>query len=228
MFSTFNGKFKFGHSYPNSLITSNLLVYIDANNISSYPGTGTSITDLSGNGRTQNLSIAGAYTTLNGVKCWNCGIEGQYILAASPTPTLPTSGFTYLAWARMISSTATYRTLFRTSTSDHPLLINTGTNTLGMWDTNGTSFNSTGYDVASFANVWAQWVVTGDSSGQTFYINGQQVGTTTQSAAGNNHNYTSFPTQPFGYVANMLLYNTKLTLSQIQQNYQALRSRFSV
>lgn len=214
-----------------SIITQNLAIWIDANNSSSYPGTGTTITDLSGNGRTQNLVSATQYTTLSGIKCFNCTATNA-ISAASIGPTLPTSGFTYIAWARMISSSAQYRTLFRTSPNDHPLLINTGTNTLGMWDNNGTNFNSTGYDVASLANVWAQWVVSGDSSGQTFYINGQQVGTTTQSAAGNSHNTTgsdaSPGTQMFGYIANMFLYTTKLTQEQIQQNYYGLKGVFGV
>jgi hypothetical protein len=128
----------------------------------------------------------------------------------------------------MIASSAGYRTLFRTSPDDHPILINIGTNTLGMWDNNGTNFNSAGYDAAGLANVWTQWAVTGDSSGQTFYINGQQVGTTVQTAAGNSHNYTGNipPSQPFGYVANMFLYTNKLTQEQIQQNYYGLKSRF--
>ena len=214
-----------------SIITQNLAIWIDADNASSYPGTGTAITDLSGNARTQNLVSASQYTTLSGIKCFDC-TSTNAISAASIGPTLPTSGFTYIAWARMISSTATYRTLFRTSTSDHPILINAGTNILGMWDNNGTNFNSTGYNVASLANVWTQWAVTGDSSGQTFYINGQQVGTTTQSAAGNNHNITgadaSPGTQMFGYIANMFLYTTKLTQEQIQQNYYGLKGRFGV
>jgi hypothetical protein len=113
-------------------------------------------------------------------------------------------------------------------------LINTGTNTLGMWDNNGTNFNSAGYDAASLANVWTQWAVTGDSSGQTFYINGQQVGTTIETAVGNSHNITGnvgiFPgsTQPFGYVANMFFYTAKLTQEQLQQNYYGLKSRFGV
>jgi hypothetical protein len=32
--------------------------------------------------------------------------------------------------------------------------------------------------------------------------------------------------QPFGYIANCFLYNTKLTQAQINQNFQSLRGRF--
>jgi len=212
-----------------SIITQNLAIWIDANNSSSYSGTGTAITDLSGNGRTQNLVSATQFVTLSGIECFDC-TSTNAISAASIGPVLPTTGFTYIAWARMIASSAGYRTLFRTSPNDHPLLINIGTNTLGMWDNNGTSFNSAGYNVAGLANVWAQWAVSGSSSGQTFYINGQQVGTTTQSAAGNSHNYTGNipPSQPFGYIANMFLYTTILTQEQIQQNYYGLKGTFGL
>lgn len=215
-----------------SVITQNLAIWIDANNASSYPGTGTNITDLSGNSRTQKLVSAAQYTTLSGVKCFDC-TSTNAISASTIGPTLPTTGFTYIAWARMISSTAQYRTLFRTSPNDHPLLINTGTNTLGMWDNGTNTFYSAGYNVASLANVWTQWVVSGDSSGQTFYINGQQVGTVSgQTAAGNSHNTTgadaSPGTQVFGYIANMLLYTSKLTLEQIQQNYYGQKATFGL
>ena len=37
------------------------------------------------------------------------------MVAASATPVLPTTGFTYIAWARMKSSTADFRTLYRTN-----------------------------------------------------------------------------------------------------------------
>ena len=101
-----------------------------------------------------------------------------------------------------------------------------------MWDNSTATFYPSGYNAASLANVWAQWAVTGDSSGQTFYINGQQAGTTVQTAAGNSHNTTgnvgANGLQPFGYVANMFLYTSKLTLEQIQQNYYGLRGTFSV
>jgi hypothetical protein len=213
-----------------SIITQNLAVWIDANNSSSYSGTGTAITDLSGNGRTQTLTNAAAYTMLNGVKCWNCGIEGYYIYTATPNLVLPTTGFTYIVWARMISSSASWRTLLRTSPNDHPILIEIGTNRLGMFENGGAQFVPCGYnDVSSLADVWVQWAVTGNSSGQTFYINGQQVGTTGVSTSGESHNHTGgIPSQPFGYVANMELYTAILTQEQILQNYYYQLPRFEI
>jgi hypothetical protein len=129
----------------------------------------------------------------------------------------------------MIASTASWRTLFRATPNDHPILIELGSNRLGMYDNTANAFFTAGYDVSGLANVWAQWVVTGNSSGQTFYVNGTQVGTTVQTAAGNAHDYTGqIPGQPFGYVANMFLYTSILSLEDIQQNYYGLRDRFSV
>lgn len=214
--------------YDSSLNLNNLAIWIDANNSLSYSGTGTAITDLSGNGRTQNLASAGQYTVLNGVKCFDC--NSNSITAASIGPTLPTSGFTYIAWCRMKSSSADWRTLYRSNPDDHAILIQTSTDNLGMYNNAVGGFYDSGYDVTSLANVWAQWAVTGDSSGQTFYINGQQVGTTVQTAAGMSHWYLGGigATQNFGYVANMFLYTTKLTLDQIKQNYYSLNSRFGL
>jgi hypothetical protein len=212
-----------------SLYTSNLAIYIDANNSSSYPGTGTSITDLSGNGRTQNLASAAQYTVLSGVKCFDC--NSNSMTAATIGPTLPTSGFTYVLWARMKSSSADWRTLYRSNPNDHAILIESGSNRLGMYDNDTNAFYPSGYnDVSSLADTWVQWSVSGDSSGQTFYINGRQVGTTVKTAAGNSHWYLGGigNTQDFGYIANMFLYSTKLSLREISGNYQALRSRFGV
>jgi len=212
-----------------SIITENLAIWIDANNASSYGGTGTAISDLSGNGRTQNLTSAGQYTVLNGVKCFDC--NSNHIVAASIGPVLPTTGFTYIAWARMKSSSADWRTLYRHSPDDHAIIIQISTNNLGMYNNPTTTFYPAGYDVGSLADVWAQWAVTGDSSGQTFYINGQQVGSVTgQTAAGNSHWLTGGinSTQNFGYIANMELYTTKLTQEQIQQNYYNQSSRFTI
>lgn len=213
-----------------SIITQNLAIWIDANNADSYSGTGTAIADLSGNNRTQNLVTAGQFTVLDGVKCWDCTTGTNFITAAVTGPILPTSGFTYIAWARINASSATWRTLFRSMPNDHSLIVQVGTDNLGMFDNTIDGFFDSGYDVTDIEDVWVQYAVVGDSSGQTFYINGQSVGTTVQTAAGNSHYVTGgwINSQPFGYVANMFLYTVKLMPQQIQQNYYALQQRFVV
>ena len=217
------------------VMPTNLMLYLDANNTSSYSGTGTTVNDLSSNGYTHTLSNSNLYTVLSGVKCFNCSATGQVILANSTTISIPTN-FTYISWTRVRASTAGFRTLLRTyGTGGHPIIINNGTNTLGMWDNlpGNTGFNSSGYNMAAYGDVWAQWATVGDASGQTFYINGQQVGSASaKSVAGQYHyawgNIQSANDQPWGYVANLELYNFKLTTEQLQQNYYYYKSTFGV
>ena len=217
------------------ITTSNLAIWLDANNASSYSGTGTTVNDLSGNGYTHTLSNSNLYTTLGGVKCFNCSNTGQVILANSTTIPIA-SNFTYITWTRVRASTTGYRTLFRSyGTGGHPIIVNNGTNTLGMWDNlpGNTGFNSSGYNMAAYGDVWAQFATVGDAAGQTFYINGQQVGSSvTKSVAGQYHyawgNIQGGADQPWGYVANLELYNIKLSLEQLQQNYYGLKGRFGV
>jgi len=224
------------------VITSGLILYLDANNSSSYSGTGTTLNDLSGSGYTHTLSASSLYTTLSGVKCFNCSSTGQVITSNSIDIQIPTN-FTYISWVRVRSSTTGYRTLLRGYQANgarpnggHAIIVNNGTNTLGMWDNASvppTGFNSSGYDMSAYGNVWAQFATVGDASGQTFYINGQQVGTSvSKSVSGQYHyawgNIQSANDQPWGYVANLELYNIKLTIEQLQQNYYYYKGLFGV
>jgi hypothetical protein len=217
------------------VMPTNLILYLDANNASSYSGSGTTLNDLSGNGYTHTLSNSNLYTELGGVKCFNCSSTGQIITANSTTIQIPTN-FTYITWTRVRASTSGFRTLLRAYPlpQDHAIIIDAGTNLLGMYDNvTPTSFNSSGYNMAAYGDVWAQWATVGDAAGQTFYINGQQVGSpVSKSASGNYHyawgNIQFASDQPWGYVANLELYNIKLTPEQLQQNYYGLKSRFGL
>jgi hypothetical protein len=200
----------------------NTLFYIDANDPQSYSGAGSNILDLSGNGVIHTMTNA-TYKSIYGVKCFDCTGTNN-VIRSSAGLTLSTSGYTYVSWARVLSSSAGFRTLYRAAPNDHPLIINIGTNTLGVWDNDTSLFYSSGYDITNIVEKWVQWSVVGDSSGSTFYINGDLVGTASKSAAGNKHDYISLDLQSFGYVANVILYNAKLTQDQIKQNYDALKS----
>ena len=212
-----------------SQVTSGLIIQLDANSSSSYPGTGTTVFDITGS---YNHTLIGAtYTVLNGIKCFDCTTGTNRVDVNGTGPTLPTSGYTYITWTRLKTITAVFRTLLYTkgSTKITPITIPDGTNTLGYWD---TAFRSSGYDVASSVDVWVQFAVVGDNSSQTFYINGSQVGTPIAfGSGGNTHwgwgNNDTVP-QPWGYVANMYLYNRKLSLSEIIQQYSFLAPRFVI
>ncbi len=213
-----------------SLYTSNLLIYLDANNASSYSGSGTTVNDLSGNGYTHTLTDA-TYTMLNGVKCFDCTTGNRRVVVNGTGPTLPTTGYTYITWARLeAGNPASFRTLLYTNSPKYtPITIPNNSNTLGYWD---TAFRSSGYDLTSSVSIWVQYAVVGDNSSQTFYINGSQVGNSIAYGAGGTTHWgwgnNDTAGQPWGYVANLFLYNTKLSLREISGNYQALKSRFSV
>jgi hypothetical protein len=211
-----------------SLVTSGLIIQLDANNSSSYPGTGTTVFDITGS---YNHTLTGAtYTVLNGIKCFDCTAGNNRVVVNETGPTLPTTGYTYITWTRMISSNSGFRTLLYTNSPKYtPITIPNGTSTLGYWD---TAFRSSGYDVSSSGDVWVQFAVVGDNSSQTFYINGSQVGSTIAYGSGGITHWgwgnNDLAGQPWGYVANMYLYNRKLSLSEIIQQYSFLAPRFVI
>ena len=213
-----------------SLITRNLTIWLDANNSSSYSGTGTTVNDLSGNGYTHSLTGA-TYTMLNGVKCFDCTTGNNRVVVNGTGPTLPTSGYTYTTWARLeAGNPSDFRTLLYTNSPKYtPITIPNGTNTLGYWD---SAFRSSGYDLASSVSVWVQYGVVGDNSSQTFYINGSQVGNSIAYGAGGTTHWgwgnNDVAGQPWGQVANLQFYNVKLTEEQIRQNYYNQLATFQV
>ena len=213
-------------STPN-IITNGLVIQLDAYNNSSYPGTGTTVYDITSG---YNHTLIGAtYTVLNGIKCFDCTTGNNRVDYNATGPTLPTSGYTYITWTRLITSNTGFRTLLYTkgSTKTTPITIPNGTNTLGYWD---TAFRSSGYDLSSSAGVWVQFAVVGTNSSQTFYINGSQVGSTIAFGNGGNTHWgwgnNDVVAQPWGHVANMYFYNRQLNLAEITEQYNYLAPRF--
>jgi hypothetical protein len=197
---------------------------LDANETDSYPGSGTTIFDLTGSFN-NTLSGGATFTTLNGVKCFDCTTGTEKVVVNGTGPTLPTSGYTYITWARIISSSVSWRTLLRTN-NRVPLLVEIVTDNLGYYD---SVFQDSGYNVTPDEDVWVQYAVVGDDMSSIFYINGTQVGTVVYGAGGDTHlewGNNGLSIQPFGYLANLYFYNRKLTLGEITQQYNYLAPRF--
>lgn len=213
-----------------SIITTGLTVWLDANNTASYSGSGTTVNDLSGNGYTHTLTGA-TYSILDGVKCFDCTTGNNRVVVNGTGPTLPTSGYTYITWARLeAGNPAVFRTLLYTNSPKYtPITIPNNSNTLGYWD---SAFRSSGYDLASSVGVWVQYAVVGTNSSQTFYINGVQVGNSIAYGAGGTTHWgwgnNDTTGQPWGYVSNLFMYNRILTQEEIQQNYYANRAIYGL
>ena len=240
-------------SWSSAIVTSGLIMQLDANNSTSYPGTGTTIYDLTGT-YSHTLSahpiisggVPATFTTLSGVKCFN---ENSGFIRPTPIydedeielphgPILTTSGYTYVTWARIKTSSASWRTLFKTAPvdiylGDSLVITVTQSNHLGVIIGVGTGsggFLDSGYDVTPIEDVWAQYSFVGDNSSGIFYINGTQVGTSVN--LDNLDESSSYlwgaPGEEFGYLANLYLYDRKLTATEILQNYNALKDRFGL
>ena len=206
--------------------TLGLIIQLDAYSSVSYPGTGSTVYDIT-SGYNHTLTNA-TYTVLNGIKCFDCTTGTNRVVVNGTGPTLPTSGYTYITWARMITSNSSYRTLLYTNSPKYATItIPNGTNTLGYYD---TAFRSSGYDVSSSAVVWVQFAVVGTNASQRFYINGSQVGSTIAFGVGGITHWgwgnNDLAGQPFGHVANMYLYNRQLSLYEITEQYNFLAPRF--
>ena len=217
----------YNYTKSNYIYTGSMSIWIDANDPASFSGG--LVTDLSGNGYTHSLASGVTSSTSFGIKYFNCSkSRNNYIRVNGTGPTLSTSGYTYVSWAKITSDSSTYRTLFRSDPDDHSILVQIGTDNLGFYDNAiPGNFYDSGYDVSPIKNKWVQYSVVGDSSSSLFYINDIQVGSVSYGAGGNKHDYFGgIDGQPFGYVGNMMLYNKKLTQDQIKQNYDALKHVF--
>jgi hypothetical protein len=209
-------------------VRTGLIIQLEADSSVSYPGTGTTVFDLTTNSYNHTLTDGASFTTLNGIKCFDCTSSTERVVVNGTGPTLPTSGYTYITWARVEEDNPlSFRTLLYTNSPKYtPITIPNGTNTLGYWD---TEFRTSGYDLSSSVGVWVQYAIVGDSSSQTFYINGSQVGSSIAFGSGGRTHWgwgnNNVP-QPWGYVANLYLYDRKLSLSEISQQYNFLASRF--
>jgi hypothetical protein len=214
----------YNYTKNNYIHTGSMSIWIDANDPASFSGG--SVNDLSGNGYTHTLTAGATSSIIFGFKSFDCSTDNKRIVVNGTGPTLPTTGYTYVTWARIIGTNSSFRTLLYTDSPKYtPITIPDGTNTLGYWD---TAFRSSGYDLSSLTDTWVQYAVVGDNSSHTYYINDTQVGnsvpygisgTTTHWGLGNN----ALAGQPFGYVGNMMFYNKKLVLDEIKQNYDALK-----
>lgn len=222
-----------GLNHSPRIVTDGLVLCLDAANRKSYSGSGNTWIDLSGNAFNHTLTDA-SITTIDGALCFNMTGTGRAVDSGT-TYTFGAS-HTMIAWARPLadSSTAIWRTLWRTQPDDHPLLIQNDSNVIGYYDNNAANFVSYGLNAGTLGleNKWTMFTIVATGGVSTCYINAGSVkGSVNYTASGTSHDAignVSTGTQPFGYVSLAKLYSRALTIAEIQQNFNALRGRYGI
>jgi hypothetical protein len=222
-----------------SLVMSGLILALDAANTKSYPGSGTTWTDISANGRVGTLTNGPTYNSANsGSITFTAASSNSVLLTGSTT----VSQATFTVWLRRNGSQNDYAGILFTrggvSSSISGLSFFSTVNNLGYNWNNAVaafSFNS-GLTVPD--GVWCMAALSLTSTAATLYLC-QSSGTTsaTNTLA---HASTTFDGLKLGWdgtassrymngsIASAHLYNRALSASEIQQNFNALRGRFSV
>jgi hypothetical protein len=242
-----------GVNYNPNNNTNGLVLCLDAANKKSYPGSGTTWYDVSGNGNhfTVNASAfnsSGNYMDFNG--SYGCAKKTGSDLV------LTGASVTAVVWTRIKNSTSEWRTLFRglSSGGDHHVIIESGGWRMGMYDNiNGTGFNTDGFSQQSIPGyatgqwnmlVW-RWVNVQNqyythslsyndspstlrsylSSGNTRF----KCGICSIGAYNNaEQNTPSTASQYWGDIAHLSLYNRYLSNEEIVDNFRSQRGRFGV
>ena len=232
-----------GIAYNPRIITDGLVLALDAGNTKSYPGSGTTWTDLSGNGN--NFTLSGPdYVSTNPSHFSFLNNQVDQIYNSSFSFGGSTAIMTASCWVRLDNVNVDHSIISYAETgqsANQYLMYYAGTSSpkqFNLW------FDNTSLSIqnALETTVWYNIVNVVSSTGNILYINAQQIGSQTKTGTqlegsgymvfGQDQDSVGggFQTSQdlIGDIAQVSIYNRVLTASEIQQNFNATRSRFGI
>jgi hypothetical protein len=206
------------------IVTNGLVLSLDAADKNSYPGSGTTWSDLSGNNNTGSLTNSPTFNSANGGNLQFA--TNTYINLGNPT-SLNILSYTVAAWAKSNTFTNYQNIIFKgTGTGNYGIAINSS----GDW-----TFQPVGTFIGdTFSlNTWNYFVGTSNGTQVTAYRNGLQKRQTTISPTNDGTVVTvgadTVNSRYFnGSIALVQMYNRALSATEITQNYNAQKSRFGL
>ena len=231
------------NNYSPKIVTNGLVLCLDAVNRKSYPGSGTTWTDLSGRGNNATMFGSVPFET-DITSCFNFSTATG---ANSPNSSLgftfgsnmiPTTGnFTFSFWIKNPNSSSGQVGLFSNTGNADGYRFGIGLNgiyfLIGPTYTEGTVSFSSSLSASLWYNVVAVYSRT--TASFLLYLNG-----VFQNSASIPASQTAFTNATPGLVrspcctiytgklGSFSAYNRALTATEIQQNYNALKRRFGI
>lgn len=223
---------------PN-VVSEGLVFSVDAKNTKCYPGSGTTLTDLGSNNSGITLSNADIGTTTDGVFDFTGNASNgtdRYI--DTPNTIGYTTKVSCFMWAKRTTNTGV--------AGSYHILVGEGAlemswNTGGSYLRNGVHVNGTRYvqndGSAIGTNTWHYCGITYTNYTKKSYVDGVLQGTQTCGSSGNldhsmaNRRFGRYGGHGYalvGHLGPIQIYNRVLSLDEINQNFEAHRSRFGV
>ena len=226
-----------GIAYNSRVVVEGLVLALDAGNSKSYPGSGTTWTDLSGRGNTGTLTNGPTYSSANGGSLVFDG-SNDYVSTSASSSLGKSINYTTSAWVKysdvgytswmMICDSIDYGVgggYMMWISSDSPATGKLLASYDGSWQY-GT--------VRIPPNTWTHITISKNNNQLSFYINGlfdvtrtYNFNSSTSSTAvdiGYSSRNVGYPVN--GNISQVSIYNRALSATEIQQNYNALKSRY--
>jgi hypothetical protein len=220
-------------SHSPAIITQNLVLCLDAGNSKSYPGSGTTWTDLSGNGNNGTLVNGVGYNSGNLGSLSFDGVDDNITTGKVLVPR--TGQFHIEGWCYLNQTNINcmFVTQYNNSSDAGRFLCFFGNDgVIRMHDSNGVM---TGTTPSYSANQWYYVAFQRDSSNLcNIFVNSvkQTTGDTKTTTLENtntiigNRGFNQAGIWFNGRMSNVRIYNRALSAAEVSQNYNALKSRY--
>ena len=234
--------------YNPKIITDGLVLALDAGNIKSYPGSGTTWNDLIGGNDATIIDSSGVYQSDDGGRIVFDGSADYVTIPASSNYDFGTGNFT-IDWFSSKANTTSNQVLlasekyYNVGYNGNWLLkiTNAGTITFNTYD-GRVENEGANFSASTPTNTWHHFALVREGTGtdQTkFYFDGVLAGSMTISKSLSDAGSNGFrigrepPGGPGngndlnGYFSNLRVYKGKaLTAAEVQQNYNAFKGRY--
>ena len=219
------------------------MLHLDPGNSSSYPGSGTTWTDLSTYQNDATLTNSPTFTSAGTASYFSFNGTNQFAPVTTSKMNVPYTGKTAIFAIRTVNANtgnATYRNLFGGDGNNrnfNTYLYHVSGNTWQIHYSTGPTNPWSGLISSSFTmtdNEWVVIAVTQTISGiLTYYVNGQQIGTPNTGitfsqfinsgieAVARSDNYWR------GDIGVVAIYGSALSNSEIQQSYNTIAAKYA-
>jgi hypothetical protein len=221
------------YNYFGGIVTNGLVLDLDAAKVASYPGTGTSWYDISGNNNNGTLTNGPTFSGIGKQAAIVFDGTNDFVVASS-VKNIPALNANFTVNLFTKPTVATYGNILILADSgyNNECQIITNSTTVVVTKFGGTTLVSGG---TLSLNTWYNIVYIQNNSTGSLYINGSQIASDSivpQIAATSNiilGAYNTSGPEPYGgYTAIAQIYNRALSATEVSQNFNALRGRYGI